>query len=100
MPDEYYFHFRCLANLWKHKGFDILVTHSPACDVGDGEDLPHHGFACFNELLDEYHPHIFAHGHVHMNYSYNQPRETEYKGTIVLNAYKKCIYNSDNNSHQ
>lgn len=70
-------------------GLDILVTHSPAKNLGDSEDLPHQGFACFHELLDSYHPHIYAHGHVHMNYSYNIPRKTEHNGTMIINAYQK-----------
>ena len=76
----------------KAGGIDILVTHAPAKDINDSEDLPHHGFACFHELLDRYHPHIYAHGHVHMNYNYNQPRKTEHNGTVVLNAYQKYLY--------
>ena len=30
-----------------HKGFDILVTHAPAHELNDGEDLPHQGFEIF-----------------------------------------------------
>ena len=26
--------------LWRHKGFDILVTHAPAYKLNDMEDLP------------------------------------------------------------
>lgn len=29
--------------LWRHRGFDILVTHAPAYQVNDLEDLPHRG---------------------------------------------------------
>ena len=35
--------------LRKHKGFDILVTHAPAYQFNDGEDLPHTGFQVFHE---------------------------------------------------
>ena len=27
-----------------HRGFDVLVTHAPAYELGDGDDLPHMGF--------------------------------------------------------
>ena len=30
---------------WK-KGFDILVTHSPAYRINDSDDIPHTGFKC------------------------------------------------------
>ena len=55
-------------SIWKNKGFDILLTHAPAKGLHDGEDLPHHGFEAFNELMDKYEPNYFIHGHVHMNY--------------------------------
>ena len=29
--------------LQKHDGFDILVTHAPAYQINDGDDLPHRG---------------------------------------------------------
>ena len=33
--------------LWRHKGFDILLTHAPAYELGDDKDLCHRGFMCF-----------------------------------------------------
>ena len=78
--------------LWKHKGFDILVTHSPAYRFNDGEDLPHTGFQVFHELLTKYMPKYFIHGHVHMNYDWKlkQKRESVYnEHTIVVNAYER-----------
>ena len=53
--------------LWRHKGFDILVTHAPAFGLNDMEDLPHRGFKAFLTLMDKYHPKFFFHGHVHAN---------------------------------
>ena len=76
---------------FKH-GLDILVTHSPAADLCDSEELPHRGFKCFYKLLDKYEPQIFVHGHVHMNYNYKQPRVVEYGNTTVINAYQKYTY--------
>ena len=76
---------------WK-KGIDILVTHSPAADINDSDDLPHKGFQCFHNLLDEFQPQVFAHGHVHMSYSFNQPRIDTHRDTTIINAYTKYEY--------
>ncbi len=77
--------------LWRSKGFDILLTHAPAKGLNDGEDLPHHGFAVFNELMDKYHPRYFIHGHVHMNYGRNYVRVDQYGETTVINAYERYV---------
>lgn len=77
--------------IWRSKGFDILLTHAPARGLHDGEDLPHHGFAVFNELLDKYEPEYFIHGHVHMNYGRDHVREDVYKNTKVVNAYERYV---------
>ncbi len=77
--------------LWRRKGFDILVTHSAAYKINDAEDLPHRGFMCFVELLEKYHPKLFIHGHVHKTYGRNFKRESEYKGTRIVNAYERYI---------
>ena len=62
----------------KNKGFDILLTHSPAAGLGDGEDNPHKGFEAFVDILDKYSPKYFIHGHVHLNYSREFQREEQY----------------------
>ncbi|MDO5156025.1 MAG: metallophosphoesterase [Eubacteriales bacterium] len=78
--------------LWRHKGFDILVTHAPAKDFNDGEDLPHMGFVVFRKLLDKYKPKYFVHGHVHLTYKWNQQRESTYnEHTTVVNAYERYL---------
>ncbi|HAK57527.1 MAG TPA: metallophosphoesterase [Lachnospiraceae bacterium] len=76
---------------WK-KGVDIFVAHSPAAGLNDGTDLPHRGFSCFHDLLEKYKPAVFAHGHVHMSYAYNQPRVVEKDGITVINAYQKYVW--------
>lgn len=78
-------------SLWKNKGFDILLTHSPAYHLNDGEDLPHHGFQIFLDLMDKYSPRYFIHGHVHMNYSRDIQRICTYKNTTVINGYEKYL---------
>ena len=90
---------RRVRKLWwklkRHKGFDILLTHSPAYQLNDGEDLPHRGFEAFRTLLDKYKPAFFVHGHVHMNYGRKFPRLSAYNDTQVINAYEKYIFEID-----
>jgi Icc-related predicted phosphoesterase len=70
----------------KHKGFDILLAHSPAYGLGDGEDRAHTGFKSFITLLDTYSPRYFFHGHQHLNYG-RLTRTIQYKNTTIVNAY-------------
>ena len=72
--------------LWRHKGFDILLTHAPAYQLNDMEHMTHRGFACFRELMDKYKPAYFIHGHVHKNYGRNIPAVCNYEDTTVINA--------------
>ena len=74
------------------KGFDILLTHSPAYQFNDGEDLPHRGFEVFRTLMDKYKPAFFVHGHVHLNYGRQYTRLSTYNETQVINAYEKYIF--------
>ena len=74
--------------LWRHKGFDILVTHAPAFGLNDMEDLPHQGFKAFLALMDKYHPKYFFHGHGHANYGSNFKRKDTYGTTTVINGYE------------
>lgn len=79
---------------WKlkwHRGFDILVSHAPAKDFHDMEDLPHRGFACFRKLIEKYRPKMFVHGHVHGNYGSQFKRTDMLDGTLVVNAYEHYI---------
>lgn len=75
--------------IWLHGGFDVLVTHSPAAGYGDMCDLPHQGFACFNDLLNRYKPLYMLHGHVHKTYGRDFVRVREHEsGTLIINAYE------------
>ena len=76
--------------LW-NRGFDVLVTHSPARHFHDAEDLPHVGFEIFTDLMDKYEPKYFVHGHVHKNYDRNFAREDQYKNTKVVNGYERYV---------
>ena len=78
--------------LRRKKGFDILVTHSPAYKVNDLDDLPHQGFACFRDLIEKYQPKFFIHGHVHANYGSDFKREDMFGNTKVINAFEHYIF--------
>lgn len=81
--------------LFRHKGFDILLTHAPAYQINDGRDLPHQGFREFVRLLEKYRPRFFIHGHVHMSYGKNHKRYDKYQETHIINAYDRCIFDYD-----
>lgn len=77
--------------LWRKHGFDILLTHSPAWQFNDGEDLPHIGFQGFCYLMEKYTPRYFVHGHVHMSYGRQFRRLSAYGKTAVINAYERYV---------
>ena len=77
--------------LWRAKGVDIVVTHSPVKGFGDGEDYAHRGFECLLPLLDKYKPRYLIHGHVHVNYGANIPRVLQRGETTIINAYERYI---------
>ncbi len=78
--------------LFRHRGFDILVTHAPAYELNDARDLPHQGFKVFLKLLEKYKPRFFLHGHVHLSYGRNHKRYDKYQETHVINAYERCVF--------
>ena len=75
--------------LWRAGGVDILLTHSPARGINDQDDLPHRGFSVFRDIMDKYHPKLFVHGHVHLNYGRGVKREDTYNDTRIINAYER-----------
>lgn len=77
-------------SLIKNRGFDILLTHSPARNLNDMEDYAHRGFECFNTLIEKYQPEFFIHGHVHKTYG-NFTRIQTVGETTVVNAFEKYI---------
>ena len=80
---------RLAFRLWRMKGVDIVVTHAAPEGLGDGDDPAHWGFAALRELIDKYKPQYLIHGHVHMSYGHDIPREIDYNGTRVINAYER-----------
>ncbi|MDE6780793.1 MAG: metallophosphoesterase, partial [Ruminococcus sp.] len=67
-----------------------LLTHAPARNINDMDDLPHKGFECFNGLIEKYNPKFFVHGHIHRTYG-NFRRIQTVGETTVINAYEKYI---------
>ncbi|MCI9572109.1 MAG: metallophosphoesterase [Lachnospiraceae bacterium] len=86
--------------LFKKRGFDILVAHSPAYQLNDGRDLPHQGFRVFRTLMEKYHPKYFLHGHVHMSYGRQHKRYDKYMDTHIINAFERCIIDTDDENPQ
>lgn len=87
-------------NIALHNGFDILVTHAPAEGYGDLDDLPHHGFGCFNYLMNRYKPKYMLHGHVHKEYGHEFIRErTHESGTKIINCYDKYYLEVSDDEH-
>lgn len=78
----------------RNKGFDILLTHSPAAGINDMDDLAHCGFQCFVDLLQQHQPKYFIHGHVHRSYG-KFVREQKFGNITVINAFEKYIFNVD-----
>lgn len=79
------------GRLWYRKGFDILLTHAPAYDLGDSEDLSHRGFKVFRELMLKYRPKYLVHGHVHKEYSHEFKRVSQWEDTIIVNAWMSYV---------
>jgi len=77
--------------LWRNKGVDIIVSHAAPKELGDAEDPAHWGFECFRRLIEKYRPAFFVHGHVHISYGHDIPREVEHGGTRVINAYERYV---------
>jgi uncharacterized protein len=80
--------------IWLKHGFDILVTHAPAKDCGDGTDLCHRGFECFGNLIDKYKPKYHIHGHNHLEYGM-RPRVLHRGDTTVVNAFGYFILDTE-----
>ena len=78
---------RLRFKLWRSKGFDILLTHAPAYQLGDDTDLAHTGFQVFLDLIDRYQPRFLVHGHVHQSYQHDFKRIRQRGETQAINAF-------------
>lgn len=77
---------RRLPEICTQGGFDVLVTHTPAFGLGDGEDSFHKGFIAYTALIEQFEPAFHLHGHQHMNYGGARERFTHGK-TEVINGF-------------
>ena len=73
--------------LWRSRGVDIIVAHSPIRGVGDSDDRAHRGFEALRAMVEKYKPEWFIHGHVHKNYDFRFRRERTHGDTTVVNAW-------------
>ena len=74
--------------LWRAKGVDIVVTHAPPQDIGDGKDPAHRGFQALRPFLEKYRPRYLLHGHVHLR-GLDPRRERHCGATTVINVYER-----------
>ena len=84
-----------LLNKVRHGRFlDIFVTHAPPSGIHDRPDLTHQGIRAFRWLIKTFQPSYHFHGHIHL-YRPDDPRETLFEHTWVVNAYpfiEKALY--------
>ncbi len=78
---------KLIKKIKKSGGIDILVTHSPAFELGDGDDFAHVGFKVFRKMLDAWKPSYHFHGHQHLNYGQKNERYLQYGSTLIVNAH-------------
>lgn len=86
---------RLRFKLWRSRGFDVLLTHSPAYQLGDDTDLAHTGFQVFNTLIDKYRPKLIVHGHVHQSYQHDFKRIRQRGSTQSINAFGSYVIDID-----
>lgn len=77
---------RRMPQICLYGGFDVLVTHTPAAGLGDGEDAFHQGFSTYQTLLTQFSPLYHFHGHQHLNYG-NQKAILQFGATTIMNCY-------------
>ena len=77
--------------VWKARGVDIVVTHTPPFGVNDGGDPCHTGFRTFRTLVETLRPRYFIHGHTHLSYTPRAARITTVHNTQVVNAFRSVL---------
>lgn len=77
---------RLNGRIARSKGFDLLLTHSPARGICDGTDLCHTGFAALSGLLERWKPAHMVHGHMHMGFGRGK-RFIMHGETKVIDAF-------------
>ena len=74
----------------KNGGVDIVISHYPARNCGDGKDETHRGYQVIREFVEKVNPKYFIYGHNHLNYGRND-RVMYFNGTTLINAYEKYV---------
>lgn len=77
---------KMLPKIWFKKGFDVLVTHAPARNLGELDSVSHRGFECFEWLLKKYKPRYHLHGHIHTCYGARIQKVRQYEQTTIINV--------------
>lgn len=81
--------------VWRARGIDMVVTHTPPYGVHDAPDVCHTGFKAFRTLLQTLRPLYFVHGHTHLDYSPRANRTTRIGRTQVVNAFRSVLLTVD-----
>jgi Icc-related predicted phosphoesterase len=68
------------------RALDVLITHSPARGIHDGQDVAHTGFRVFLSVIRWFLPQIMLHGHTHIMQNI-EVAETEYQGCRIINVF-------------
>ncbi|MBQ9469142.1 MAG: metallophosphoesterase family protein [Clostridia bacterium] len=76
----------------KAGGVDIVITHAPPKGLGDLPDPAHVGFEAFVDLINEYKPALFLHGHTHLRYNASMPRERTVGATRIVNVSERFVF--------
>ena len=80
---------RLRRDLKKTGGVDIVIAHTAPKGIGDLEDPAHRGFQAFVDLIDEYQPALFLHGHIHQRHEHDLQREYRRLNTRIINVSER-----------
>ncbi len=84
--------FMAKLKIWWNKGIDLVISHSPPRDIHDGKDSCHKGFKCFRNLIIDYSPKSFLHGHTHTSFKNREARKTRMNNTDVINTFGYYVF--------
>jgi len=73
----------------------IVMSHAPVAGVHDKDDVCHSGFKCFRDLIEEFKPLLWMHGHIHPE-GQNKKQETMLGETLITNVFSSKIIEIDN----
>ncbi|MCP4670976.1 MAG: metallophosphoesterase, partial [Desulfobacula sp.] len=85
--------FIAKLKIWWNRGVDLIISHAPPKDIHDGKDPCHKGFKCFKDLIFDYSPNYFLHGHIHTSFKNREARKTRINNTDVVNTFGYYVFN-------